>query len=515
MTTKVSERTQPVLRDVLFPALKRHGARTALVASGQTWTYADLEQAARAVAGELRDRGVAPGVPVALVLPNGAEYVVADLAIALLGAAKVPLNLMLSVEEQAYMIQDSGAEVCVVGQEHTGCVPRTYGAAPDILVVGGPDDDWAAALAHAPMTDESEVLADTRALIMYTGGTTGRPKGVVHTQRGLAMNLLSHLIEMELVAEDVVLLTSPLPHSAGFLLQAALAKGASVIVEDRFDVDGVVERIERDRVTYLFLVPTMIYRLLDVVTARGHFDGSSLRTILYGAAPITPDRLAQGLRLFGPVFVQLYAQSEAPNFLTRLRRDDHRLGADAARLLTSCGQSVVMAEVRVVRDDGSVCNPGEVGEVTAWSPYTMEGYLGRPTETAEALRDGWLYTGDLGFLTEDGYLHLVDRKKDMIITGGLNVYSGEVEKALAGLDGVKEVAVAGVPHPDWGEAVIAFVIPSDGSVTSESILAAARDELSSYKRPKDVLLVDVLPTTAVGKIDKLALRALVEQGEPS
>lgn len=174
-----------------------------------------------------------------------------------------------------------------------------------------------------------------------------------------------------------------------------------------------------------------------------------------------------------------------------------------------------MSEVRVVRDDGSACGPGEIGEVTAWSPYTMEGYLGRPSETATALRDGWLHTGDLGFLTEDGYLHLVDRKKDMIITGGLNVYSGEVEQALSRVDGVSEVAVTGVPHPDWGEAIVAFVVPSDDRVTAESVLAAARAELSSYKRPKSVVLVDALPTTAVGKVDKKALRAQVDLGDPS
>ncbi|TNM38349.1 long-chain fatty acid--CoA ligase [Nocardioides albidus] len=505
-----------LLRDLLVPALSRHAARPAVVADGRTWTFAELDDAARRLAADLQARDVRAGTPVALILPNGVEYVVADLAIAMLGAAKVPLNLMLSDDEQAYILTDSQAAVCVVRHDREASVDlaRTRGCDADTIVVGGPGDGWAAALDREPLTELPPVPADARALIMYTGGTTGLPKGVVHQQRGLAMNLLSHLVEMELTAEDVLLLTSPLPHSAGFLLQTALAKGAATFVEDRFDVDEVLDRIERDQVSYLFLVPTMIYRLLDAVVAREGFDASSLRTILYGAAPITPDRLEQGLALFGPVFVQLYAQSEAPNFLTRLRRDDHRTDAGGG-LLTSCGQSVLMAEVRVVRDDGSPCAPNEVGEVTARSPYTMVGYLDRPVETAEALRDGWLHTGDLGFLSVDGYLHLVDRKKDMIITGGLNVYSSEVEQVLARLDGVKSVAVAGVPHPDWGEAVVAFVIPADDGVTAESILAAARDELSTYKRPKQVVLVDTLPTTAVGKVDKKALRARVRNGDAS
>jgi fatty-acyl-CoA synthase len=507
----------PLLRDLLIPALSRHAARPAVVADGRTWTFAELDDAARRLAADLASRDVRAGTPVALILPNGIEYVVADLAIAMLGAAKVPLNLMLSPDEQAYILTDSQAAVCVVRHDRQDSVDlaRTRGSAAEVIVVGGPGDGWTAALQREPMAELPPVPGDARALIMYTGGTTGLPKGVVHQQRGLALNLLSHLIEMELTAEDVLLLTSPLPHSAGFLLQAALAKGAASFVEDKFDVEQVLERIERDGVSYLFLVPTMIYRLLDAVVARQGFDASSLRTILYGAAPITPDRLEQGLALFGPVFVQLYAQSEAPNFLTRLRRDDHRTDVDGAGLLTSCGQSVLMAEVRVVGTDGSPCAAGEVGEVAARSPYTMSGYHDRPVETAEALRDGWLYTGDLGYLTADGYLHLVDRKKDMIITGGLNVYSSEVEQVIARLAGVKSVAVAGVPHPDWGEAVVAFVVPAGADVTPESILAAARSELSTYKRPKQVVLVETLPTTAVGKVDKKALRAHMQNGEGS
>lgn len=327
--------------------------------------------------------------------------------------------------------------------------------------------------------------------------------------------MLVHLVETEIVAEDVVLLTSPLPHSAGFLLQTALIKGARVIIEEAFDVSRVLDRIARDRVSYLFLVPTMIYRLIDAALANGDLDTSSLRTILYGAAPITADRLKQGLELFGPVFVQLYGQTEAPNFLTRLRRDDHRLDAAGQDRLTSCGQAVPLAQVRVVSETGTERAPGQVGEVTARAPYLMSCYRGRPAETAASLRGGWLYTGDLGYMTGDGYLHLVDRKKDMIVTGGLNVYSSEVEQAMAKIEGVRHVAVAGVPHPDWGEAVVAFVVVDDDGLTPRSILTTARAHLSSYKTPKSVIFVESLPTTPVGKVDKVALRNLCRIGAPS
>ncbi|SFB93287.1 long-chain acyl-CoA synthetase [Nocardioides terrae] len=498
-----------ILRDYLLEAVRTHAHRTALVVDGTTWTYAELADASARLAGHLQKVGVAAGSPVALLLGNRAEYVVADLALATIGAAKVPLNGMLSAEEQAFIIQDSGAEVCVVEAARLDAVEqaRSLGADPSLVIVDahGPGS-WTEAVAHPAAFAPTSPADDDVALVMYTGGTTGRPKGVVHTQAGMAANLLSHLVEMELRGDDVLLLTSPLPHSAGFLLQAALAKGATTFLENRFDPGVTLDRIQRDGVTYLFLVPTMIYRLLDAAAARRGLTTSSLRTILYGAAPITLDRLAQGLELFGPVFVQLYAQSEAPNFLTRLRRDDHRTDTGHVQLLRSCGQPVVMAQVRVVRDDGGDCGPGEVGEVTARSPYTMTGYLGRPAETAEALRDGWLHTGDLGYVDEQGYLYLVDRKKDMIITGGLNVYSSEVEHVIAQLPGVREVAVAGIPHADWGEAVVAFVVAAAG-VTVADVEAHCRARLTSYKRPKAVALVPALPTTAVGKIDKKALRA--------
>lgn len=501
--------TEVTLRDYLWSALRRHGPRRALVSQGRSWTFDELARDARAVAGHLRDLGVIPGEPVALILPNGVEYVVADLAISLIGAAKVPLNLMLSVEEQSYILADSGTRVCFVGVGQMAAVEDAQAADAALHVIsleGDGPQSWTSVLEHTELEVEPEVNPHDRALIMYTGGTTGRPKGVQHIQSGLAANLLSHMLEMEIVAEDVLLLTSPLPHSAGFLLQAALTKGATTYLEEGFDAESVLDRIAHDKASFLFMVPTMIYRLLDAASGRADLDTSALRTILYGAAPITVDRLQQGLQLFGPVFVQLYAQSEAPNFLTRLRRDDHRVSGGVNRL-SSCGQPVAMAHVVVRQADGTPCEPGEVGEVTARSPYTMIGYLNREQETSEALRNGWLHTGDLGYLDDGGYLFLVDRKKDMIITGGLNVYSTEVEQALARVDGVAEVSVTGVPHRDWGEAVVAFVVPSRADLTADEVRNAARDLLTTYKRPKEVVLVETLPVTAVGKVDKKELRS--------
>jgi fatty-acyl-CoA synthase/long-chain acyl-CoA synthetase len=381
------------------------------------------------------------------------------------------------------------------------------------VVATGLDEAAEGAIAwDALLADQPEVAPDVEVgpaeigLLLYTGGTTGRPKGVVHRSQELAVNLLSHRIETEIGPDDRLLLSSPLPHSAGFLLQTALLAGAVTHIERGFDALGIVDAVHEEGVSYLFMVPTMIYRLLDAVRDDPR-DLSALRTILYGAAPMSPERLQEGLDRFGPVFMQLYGQSEAPNFITRLTREDHVTGE--GERLRSCGKAVALAEVRILDDAGEACAPGQAGEVAARTPYTMAGYHGLPEATDKTLQDGWLHTGDIGYLDERGYLFLLDRKNDMIISGGMNVYSSEVEAAVRACPGVAQAAVVGVPHPDWGEAVVAYVVPAaDGPDLDEDTLTRqCRSALSAYKRPKEFRLVESLPLTAVGKVDKKALRA--------
>lgn len=503
-----------VTRDLVFPAIRKYGNRPAVKADGRTWTYRELHDAALVVADRLLGCGIRPTDPVAIMLENSAEYLIADLAIIAVGAAKVPINLMLSTAETEFILSDSGAKAVLTTATYQQSLttPSDENIAPTSIAVEVSDDgridttvEGETTKIPSPERPLPPVHADGLALIMYTGGTTGRPKGVVHLQRGVVDNLLSHVIETEIVADDYLLLSSPLPHSAGVLAMTALLQGATVEIMRQFDLGSTLDKIENSGVTYLFMVPTMVNRLLDAVELRKGFTPGSLRTILYGASPISEERLRQGLRHFGPVFIQLYGQTEAPNFLTRLRRHDHDVDRFPHRL-RSCGQSVLMAAVRTVREDGSDCDPDEIGEVIGSAPYVMDSYWNRPEATAETLRDGWLYTGDLGYLDSNGYLYLVDRKKDMIITGGLNVYASEVEHALSTLDEVREVAVVGAPHPDWGEAVTAYVVPAGDTVTPEGIIQASRDVLTSYKRPKYVHFTDSLPTTAVGKINKKQLR---------
>ncbi len=503
------------LKSLFVEALARFGPQPLLHYRERTFSYEEIVFDANRLANRLFAEGVGPGVPVAIMMSNRPEFVVADQAVLRCGAVKVALNDMLSAKEIDYILRDSRAEVAITD---AGMLPAALAATDNsirLIIVAGeaPDQSpallaWDQALEGQPSSvPEVEPAPDDLGLIIYTGGTTGLPKGVMQTQENLVLNLLAHVIEMGILDDEVLLLMSPLPHSAGFLLAASMLKGARCYLETKFDPDLVIERISRDRVTYTFMVPTMIYRVLDRAAGR-EMDLSSLRTILYGAAPITRERLAQGLEVFGGVFMQLYGQSEAPNFITRLPREDHRLDAAGAHRLSSCGRATVMAQVMVVDADDHELPFGEVGEIVARTPYNMVGYLGREEQTAKTLRGGWLHTGDVGRMDAEGYVYLMDRKNDMIITGGMNVYSTEVENAVQTCPGVAQVAVVGVPHPDWGEAVVAFVVTDGtGEFDEAKLLAHCRSELARYKQPKAVRVVDSLPTTAYGKLDKKALRA--------
>lgn len=504
------------LKTLYGGALAKFPERVAVRFRDQELTYKELRRKAFRVAHALIRLGVQPDTRVALLMSNCIEYVIADQGVIQAGAAKVPLNDMLGEQEIAYNLADSNAKVAVVGANFFDIVADCRDRLPELETVVGlaPAAEcpagfvpWEEFLAGGEETSpQVDVGPQHLALLLYTGGTTGKPKGVMHTQQSISLNMLSHVTEMGLQDDERLLLSSPLPHSAGFLLLAGLLKGATHFIESRFDPETVVRRITEDGVTLTFMVPTMIYRVLDWIGDR-EFDFGYLRTIIYGAAPITVERLRQGLDVFGPVFMQLYGQSEAPNFVTRLRREDHRVDDAHVHRLLSCGQPVAMAQVRIVDEQGNDVSPGESGEIAARTPYNMLGYHRLPEKTEETLVGGWLRTGDVARQDEDGYVYLLDRKKDMIISGGMNVYTTEVENAIQTCPGVGEVAVVGVPDPDWGEAVTAFVVPERANGLAESdIIGHCRQVLSKYKVPKRVHFRDALPVTVYGKLDKKALR---------
>jgi fatty-acyl-CoA synthase/long-chain acyl-CoA synthetase len=498
------------LREEFDHALRRYRARVAVEHAGRRWTYHDVDRWSAAVAVQLADHGVRAGDAVALHMGNCVEFLVADVAVARLGAVKVPVNPLLPPSTVEHVLRASKARVVVRGTS----LPTTAGvpslvvddgggrppARDEVLVPSPPPGRPPPGLAPAP--PDPGIGAGDRAAIYFTGGTTGLPKGVVHTQASAVAVHRAQLLEAEITADDRLLLTTPLAHAAGLFAQSALIRGATSVIESGFDASSVLHQLRDNGITWTFLVPTMIYRLLD---AAGGSAAHVLRTVVYGAAPIAPSRLAAALEVFGPVFVQLYGQTECPNWGTRLAKSDH----DPARpdRLGSAGQASIDADVQVVSDAGAPLPAGETGEICLRSPYTLECYLDDPGATAaKFLPGGWIRTGDVGFLDDDGYLHLRDRTSDMVISGGMNVYCREVEDTLVRHPAVARVAVIGVPHDDWGEAVHAVVVPGPG-FDAAALLEWARGELAGYARPKTVEIVDALPETPFGKIDKKVLRA--------
>ncbi|MHA6261291.1 class I adenylate-forming enzyme family protein [Sporosarcina sp. CAU 1771] len=497
-------------------ALTHHGDKKALAYQDEVVTYEELLESSSRVANALGKHGVGPNIPVALIMSNCMEFVISDMGLSLVGGTKVPLNDMLGENEIKYILQDSEAKVAIVGKNFFDIMSNIKKDLPNLELIVAVADDGECPEGMIPWAqfqeNESnelptiEVLPEDKALIIYTGGTTGLPKGVVHTQENMAINIFSHIIELELQGDERILLSTPLPHSAGMVIQAGIVKGAFHFIEKSFNPQVVIDRIEKDKVTFTFMVPTMIYRIMDEMIGK-EFDLSSLRTILYGAAPITEERLKQGLKLFGPVFTQLYGQTEAPNFITRLKKSDHTASGDKTERLRSCGQPVMMSEVKIVDEMGNEVPPRVEGEITTKTPYNMIEYHQQPELTAESLKDGWLYTGDYGMKDEDGYIYLLDRKKDIVISGGMNVYTSEVENVIQTHPMVSQVAVIGVPDSDWGEAVMAVIIAKAGTTPTETeIITLCKAELSKYKCPKKVLFIDSLPLTPYGKIDKKALR---------
>lgn len=507
-----------LLRDLSLNAFERFAVKPAIVADGRTWSYAEIAAEANRVANAVIARGVQPGERVAVMMSNCAEYVIAEQGLIRAGVAMVPLNDLLSDDERRYILRDSNARMAFATRSQVAPALEVLADGGELEHVVLIDDDqplpegaqsWRELIA-ASGTDLPDVTVspETYTRIQYTGGTTGKPKGAIHTQHTFGTSLLAHLVEMGLADDEILLMTSPLPHAAGMLLAAGLLKGNLAYIERTFDLDVILDRIENDGASLLFMVPTMIYRLLDRVAGEQR-DLSALRTILYGAAPITVDRLAQGLDLLGPVFMQLYGQTECPNWITRLTKPDHDLSPQRGHLLKSCGRPCPMVEVKIVDDDGNEVPAGTPGEITCRAPYRMAGYHNRDDATAKTLRDGWLHTGDLGRMDEEGYVYLVDRKNDMIISGGMNVYSTTVENAIAAQEGIAQVAVVGVEHPDWGEAVVAYVVPAEGAeIDEKAVIDGAREQLAKYELPKAVVPTDALPLTSIGKVDKKLLREI-------
>ncbi|WP_224270305.1 AMP-binding protein [Haloprofundus salinisoli] len=518
------------LEHALERAARHHPDAVALSGRGADGerTYRELADRVRRLAGGLTELGVERGDRVAVLTRNHAAFVETSFALYRLGASKVPLNSMLTPREQGMLVDDADAKVLVTEASFADHRAEMESAVRATVVVGSEDGRLSGAwgesahsydsLLDADPTDRpADVSLDDPCAVMYTSGTTGRPKGVQHTHGTWLSTALALRDALDQRADEVTLHAAPLTHGSGFLVESTVLAGGANHLEDGFAPDRFLDAVESRGVTTVFLAPTMVYKLLD--NYDGGRDTSSLKNVYYAGSPMSAARLAEGIDRLGDVFVQSYGQMECPMLITLLDHEDHRraLDGDGDRL-ASAGREVDVAHVRIVDDEGGDIPSGDPGEVVVTGPHVTPGYLNLPEETEATFSDRWLHTGDIGRVDEAGYLYIMDRKKDMIISGGMNVFPREVEEVVIGHEAVSNAAVIGVPDDYWGEKVTAVVEPRPGVDIDADTLAAEIEArcvgaLAAYKKPKTVEVVDELPRSSYGKVLKTELREQYWEGE--
>ncbi|HEX8418626.1 MAG TPA: AMP-binding protein [Sphingomonas sp.] len=492
---------------------QQFGDCTAIRFADEAMTFAEAHGWCNRLASALIATGHAPvGARIALLLNNGLYSIPLDFACAAARVTRVPLNARLSAREHAGMIAGAGAELLVYGPDLAARAGELAALVPGLAILCLGEDDRApdllalAADAGAGHVDRV-VEAEDVVLALYTSGTTGSLKAASHTQRSwaaVATNILGNLVDPR--PGEMMLHAASLIHASGTMVLPYWVRGGVAGVLPGFVPEAYCAAVERWRPAAINLVPTMIGMLLDMPGIE-HRDFGSVETIVYGASPMPRATLRRGLDLWGPRFTQYYGQSEAPLCISVLGKDDH-VGPDAERRLLSCGRVSLDCEVKLADEDGERVAEGLRGEILVRAPFGMTGYYDAAALNAETVTaDGWIRTRDIGQFDADGYLYLVDRTSDMIVSGGYNVYPREVEDVLTAHPAVREAVVVGLPHDKWGEVVTAFVAVRDGqTIAPDALIDFARAQLAAYKAPKDVRFIDEVPKSAVGKLLRRAIR---------
>ena len=508
----------------LDKAARQRGDSPALIHGDETVSYREFHARALAIGGNLHRLGCKPGDRIAFCLANSPRILEIIFGCFAGGLVVVPINARLHPREMAYIVTNSGAKILIHGSDYQDGIVDARddfeGLETRICL-----DPAAGAVAYAELLDPANALTaavDVNATdpcwLFYTSGTTGRPKGAIWTHRMVRVIVMNYLADLHNIQPgEMVLHAAPMSHGSGIVALPAVARGAvnAILEPASFEPRALFATIERLRVGHVaFLAPTQIIKMLDEYEP-GAFDLSSLRAITYGGAPIHVVHLRRAIAAFGPVFVQLFGQGEAPITITGMTAAQHRelLEADDPRI-GSAGQVRTDVEAHCIDENDRPLPPGEAGEVVVRGDVVMPGYWNNPQATAEALRGGWLHTGDIGMFDESGYLFLLDRAKDMIISGGNNVYPREVEEIIIQHPAVANVCVVGIPDPYWGEAVHAVVVrETGGDVSAQDIIAHCAKHLAGYKKPKAVDFVDALPVSGYGKILRREVRERYWQGQ--
>jgi acyl-CoA synthetase (AMP-forming)/AMP-acid ligase II len=511
------------LTEMLNSAARSRPGATSTRFRGRTRTWGETRDRVARLAGVLRELGVAPGDRVAILALNSDRYTEFLLAVWWAGAVVVPMNIRWTAAENAYSLENSGARVLFVDQAFAGLTPEIQAASPCLEHVIYCDDGsspdgmlgYEALLEGHGLSPDAEAGGEDLAGLYYTGGTTGFPKGVMISHRALWYNNMLCAKVLDVEADDVVLHAAPMFHMADSCLGGAASMvGATHTYIPRFDPEAAMSVIETEGVTHTVMVPTMIAMLLQhpsFSTERLR----SMRVIGYGGSSISRGVLADALAKLPHVrFVQVYGQTEMAPVVTALPSSYHQVEGDRTTKLASAGRPAPGCEVRIVDEAGLDVVPGQVGEIIARGPGMMHGYWKLPEQTAATMRGGWVHTGDGAYQDPDGFIFIVDRLKDMIVTGGENVFTAEVESAISTHAAVAQVAVIGIPSDKWGEEVHAIIVPRPGqTVTADEIIAHCEPLIANYKRPRSITVrSDALPLSGAGKVLKRDLRAPFWEG---
>ena len=507
------------LGDIARKGARLHGQREAIVFEGTRVTYRAFDERVNRLANALLAAGVDSGQTIGVFAENTHKYLEAYLAASKAGLVVTPLNFRLADAELAHIINDAEMRLLLVGDTYLDVARRIRADVPAVHTYiafdGQPEDmlDYETALAGASAVDPHADLDESAlAVLMYTGGTTGLPKGVMLSHRNLVSGLLCLTQQYQFTMHDTTCMMLPLFHVSFWPAFCHLMVGGKVVVVRRPELIPILAAVQDERCTHLNAVPTLYNWLLEFPQL-DDYDLSSLRLMTYAGSPI-PERVLQTcMQKYGRIFAQGYGLTEAAPVVTALMPEDHILEGPGSQRLRSVGREGVIVQIKIADDEGRELPIGEVGEVAVRGPNITQGYWKNPELTAQKIRDGWLYTGDVGSVDDEGYLYLVDRKADMIITGGENVYPAETEAVLYRHPAVYECVVVSAPDEKWGERVQAVVVLKESaSATEDELIAHCKASLAGYKCPKQVAFWDQIPKSTVGKILRREVKVTFWEG---